>query len=128
MRPESHLEAFEERKETILKWAVEVRGLEKSQRIIGDNASKAITELLSAYLHKKQKIDEGFQVNHTWFKSERVSERLPDFEKKVKIVNKMIQLEKLCEYLSYGAPKPIERVKEALKLFVELEKTIKEML
>ena len=45
MKAELHLEAFEDRKETIFKWGVEVRGLEKSQRIVGDNASRAITEL-----------------------------------------------------------------------------------
>jgi hypothetical protein len=128
MNPEFHPEAFEERKETVLKWALEVRGLEKSQRIVGDNASRAITELLSAYLHKTRKVDVGFQLNHTWFKSEKVFKRLPNFEKKTKIVNKMIRLEKLCEHLSYGAPKPVGKVKEALELFEVLERAIKGML
>ena len=82
MRPEIHLEAFEERKETMLKWGIEIRGIENSQRIVGDNASKAITELLSAYLHKAKKVEEGFQVNHTWFKSDKVSERFPEFNNK----------------------------------------------
>lgn len=128
MNPEYSLLAFEERKETIFKWAVEVRGIEKSQRIIGDNASKAITELLSAYLHKHHKVEVGFQLNHSWFKSQKVSERLPEFSDKEIIVAKMIRLEKLCENLSYGAPRPIARVKEAISLFQELESKIKEML
>jgi hypothetical protein len=128
MKPEFHLEAFEERKETIIKWGVEVRGIENSQRIVGDNASKAITELLSAYLHKKHKINEGFQINHIWFKSERVFEKLPEFENKRNIVGKMIELERLCERLSYGVPKPLEKIKEALKVFEDLEKTIKRMI
>jgi len=128
MKPELHLEAFEERKETILKWAVEVRGLENSQRIIGDNTSKAITEILSAYLHKKRKVDEGFQINHAWFKSEKVFDKFPEFENKRNIINKMIQLERLCENLSYGAPGPTEKIKEALKLFEELESVIKGMM
>ncbi|MDI6721805.1 MAG: hypothetical protein QMD85_05405, partial [Candidatus Aenigmarchaeota archaeon] len=117
MRYELHIESFEERKETIFKWAVEVRGAENSQRIIGDNASKAIVELLSAYLHKKNKVDEGFQINHSWFKSEKVSDRLPEFDNKKNIVGKMIELENLCEKLSYGTPKRIERIKEAIILF-----------
>ncbi len=128
MNPDYSLLAFEERKETIFKWAVEVRGIEKSQRIIGDNASKAITELLSAYLHKYHKVEVGFQLNHSWFKSPKVSERLPEFSDKEFIVAKMIRLEKLCENLSYGAPRPIARVKEALTLFQELETKIKEIL
>ncbi len=128
MRPGDHIEAFEERKETIFKWAVEVRGIEKSQRIIGDNASKAMIELLSAYLHKKQKIDEGFQINHTWFKSEKVFSRLPEFQSKETIVSKMIDLEKLCEKLSYGTPRAGEEVRKALSLFEGLETLIKGMI
>lgn len=126
MKPEKHLEAFEERKETIFKWAIEVRGLENSQRIIGDNASKGIVELLSACLHKEKKIEEGFQVNHTWFKSEKVSERFPAFRNKDMIMNKMIELEKLCEKLSYGVQRQVEEAKKAVEMFQELEKIIRE--
>lgn len=128
MKAELHLEAFKERKDTILKWALEVRGLEKSQRIIGDNASKAIVELLSAYLHRERKITEGFQINHTWFKSEKVAEKLPEFKGKGKLTPKMVRLEKLCERLSYGAPKPLETVKGTVKLFEKLEVMIKELM
>ena len=128
MKPEFHLKAFEERKETIFKWAIEVRGIENSQHIIGDNTSKAITELLSAYLHKKKKVEEGFQLNHSWFKSDGVRERLPEFENKEIIISQMIQLERLCEKLSYGAPKPQEKFIEAVEFFKALEKLLKEML
>lgn len=82
MKPEFHKEAFEERKDTIYKWGIEVRGIDKSQRIIGDNASKAITELLSVYLHKEKKVEEGFQLNHSWFKSNKIYKKLPEFENK----------------------------------------------
>lgn len=128
MKPEFHVLAFEERKETILKWAVEVRGIEHSQRTIGDNVSKAIVDLLSAYLLQQKKVEEGFQLNHAWFKSEKVYDGLPEFEKKAEIVDKMITLEKLCEKLSYGAPKPVEKVQEAVKLFQELEQLLKGMM
>ncbi len=128
MKSGYHLEAFEERKETIMKWGVEVWGIDNSQRIVGDNASKAITELLSARLHRERKIDEGFQINHTWFKSERVLEKLPEFRGKKKIIMKMIELERLCESLSYGIPKPAGKIKDALKLFRSLEEELKEMM
>lgn len=128
MNKELHLQAFEERKETIFKWGVEVRGIENSQRIIGDNASKAIAELLSAYLHQKNKVEEGFQLNHAWFKSEKIFERLPEFENKETVVHKMIQLEKTCEKLSYGVPKPIAVIKEVLALFQELESILRGMI
>ena len=124
MREETHLEIFKERKETIFKWAIEIRGPENSQRIIGDNASRAMVELLSAYLYKKKKIKEGFQLNHRWFKSERVSEKIPEFEGKGNIIKLMVRLENDCEMLSYGAPKPFEKVKRALGLFNQLEELI----
>lgn len=128
MKWELHLQAFEERKETIFKWAVEVRGMEHSQRIIGDNASKAITELLSAYLHKHHFVEEGFQLNHAWFKSEKVHSRLPEFESKKPIVDAMIELEQRCEKLSYGVPKPIEKLTAVLELFHLVEEKIKTLL
>lgn len=128
MKHEKHMEAFEERKETIYKWGIEVRGIEKSQRIVGDNASKAITDLLSAYLRKENKVEEGFQINHSWFRSEKVLDRFPEFENKKTIIGKMIVLEKLCEGLSYGTPTPAEKIKEALKLFEELEKLINKVM
>lgn len=80
MKEEDHWKAYQEYKDNIFSWALEIRGLEKSQRTIGLNASRAIVELLSVYLHKKKLVDEGFQLNHRWFKTERVSEKLPDFK------------------------------------------------
>ena len=128
MKPELHLASFDERKETLFKWAIDVRGVEHSQRIIGDNASKAIIDLLSFFLHKKRLVDEGFQLNHSWFKSANVSERLPEFEQKKIIIPQLVQLEQLCEKLSYGAPKPAEHAEKAITLFRELEDLIRGIL
>lgn len=128
MKHESHMQAFNERKETIKRWGIEIRGIENSQRIIGDNASKAIVELLSLYLHKNKLVEEGFQLNHSWFKSDKVAGRMPEFDNKNKVIGKMIELEKLCEKLSYGVPKESEKIKKALNLFDELEKLFVEMI
>lgn len=128
MDVETHIKAFEERKETILQWAMKVRGIQQSQRIIGDNASRAIVELLSAYLHKRKIVEDGFQLNHAWFKSDKVAARLPDFSAKQEIIVKMIALEKACENLSYGTEKPLEKIEETVTLFKELEERIQEML
>ena len=84
MKPESHMEAFEEHKETLFRWALEVHGIGKSQRTVGLHASRGIIDLLSAYLHKKKRINDGFQLNHRWFKSKNVLEKLPDFDKKAR--------------------------------------------
>ncbi len=121
MRAEEHKEAFELHKRAIFKWAIEIEGLEKSQRIVGLHASRGTLELLAVLLHKKKLVDEGFQLNHRWFKSEKVASKLPDFENKKEIISKMVKLENLCEALAYGTQKPVSRTEEGIKLFKELE-------
>lgn len=127
MKIEDHLAAFKEHKETIFDWALKVKGLKNSQRTIGLHISRAIVDLLSAYLHETNKIDLGFQINHRWFKSKNVSERLPDFKDKEKIIKDIIRLELLSEDLSYGAPEHIEKIKEAITLFKKLEEEINKL-
>jgi hypothetical protein len=128
MKEGDHWKAYKEYRDSIFEWALEIKGLDKSQRIIGLNASRAIVELLSAFLHRKRLIDEGFQLNHRWFKSERVKERLPEFKYKDEIVRKMVELENSCEKLAYGSPRPIKETKKVIELFKELERQIKGMM
>lgn len=128
MKEEDHWKAYQEYRDNIFSWALEIRGLEKSQRTVGLNASRAIVELLSVYLHRNNLVDEGFQLNHRWFKSGKISEKLPDFKNKDKIVQKMIYLESSSETLAYGSPKPSEKIKEIIELFNEVEKLILVML
>lgn len=64
MKEDDHWKAYQEYRDNIFSWALEIRGLEKSQRTVGLNASRAIVELLSVYLHRKKLVDEGFQLNH----------------------------------------------------------------
>lgn len=92
------------------------------------HASRGIIELLSIVLHTKNIIDEGFQINHRWFKSNRVGEKFPEFENKESIMIKMVDLENLCEVLAYGAEKPVEKIEEAVKRFKELEEMLTKML
>ncbi len=124
MREEEHKEAFESHKKTIFGWAIEIQGLQNSQRIIGLHASRGIIELLSRYLHGKKLVKAGFQLNHRWFKSNKVYDKLPDFDNKEIILNSMIKLENICEKLSYGKSRQIEEIKLAVTLFNELEETI----
>jgi hypothetical protein len=58
MKLQDHLNAYNEHRDTI-NWAIN-RGISKSQRIIGIHTSRAIIELFSAYLHKKELISIGF--------------------------------------------------------------------
>jgi len=125
MKIESHLESYKEHKETIFDWALKIKGIKNSQRIIGTHASRAMVDLLSAYLLKRGLIDPGMQINHRWFKSKRILEKLPEFENKKEICEDMIKLELLCEDLTYGSPKSEEKIKEALLFFSKIEIKLK---
>ena len=125
MRIEDHEESLKEHKETIFRWAVEVKGVEHAQRIIGLHASRAIMDMLSIYLLKKGKISPGKQLNHRWFKSTKAAEKIPEFENKKDIVGKTVELEIVCERLAYGSKRPVSEIKKALELFNELEQKIK---
>lgn len=127
MREEEHKEAFEMHKKTIFSWAIEIQGLQNSQRIIGLHASRGIIELLSEYLHSHKLVNAGFQLNHRWFKSNKIYDKLPDFEDKKFIIDSLIELENICEKLSYGKSKPAEEIKKAIELFNELEERIKNL-
>jgi len=127
MRTEEHRKAFEEYKKNIFETAI-TRGIEHSQRTIGFSASRGIIELLSIYLHSINKLDAGAQLNHRWFKTENVVDRLPDFPKKTEIIAKMVLLENLSESLSYGSQKSNDEIVKVIELFQNLEKIISEMM
>ena len=124
MKIEEHKELFEEHKETIFKWALEVKGLKESQRTIGLHASRAMIDLLSIYLLKKGKISPGKQINHRWFKSNKAADKIPEFPNKKYIVKRIVELELLCEKLTYGSKRPEGEIKNALELFNEIESDI----
>ena len=121
MKVEDHWDAYREHRASIFSWAMDIRGLGRSQRTVGLNVSRALIELLSVLLHERRHVDAGFQLNHRWFKSGSVADRLPDFEGKDEVVPAMVELENLAEVLAYGAPKPEERTKEAIERFNTIE-------
>ncbi len=125
MRIENHLESYKEHKETIFDWALKIKGLKNCQRVVGTHASRAIIDLLAAYLLNKNLIDPGTQINHRWFKSKNVIEKLPEFEGKNEICKDIIKLELLSEDLTYGSPKSEYKIKEALLLFNKIEAKLK---
>lgn len=123
MKEEEHLKAFNEHRAAI-DWAIS-RGTEKSQRIIGTHASRGIVELISAYLHRINRITPGFQINHRWFKSGDVSSRLPEFPKKSIIISKISELENKSEMLTYGSQRAESEINSTIQLFNEIENLIR---
>lgn len=126
MKDEEHFNAYKEHR-SVIDWTID-KGVEQSQRTIALHASRGAIELLSLYLHKAKKIDQGFQINHRWFKSPQVGRRLPEFQKKEFIVPKLVKLENMCENLTYGSQKPASEIKEAVELFNEVEKLLNELI
>ena len=123
MKEEEHFNAYSEHR-SVIDWAID-KGVEQSQRTIAMHASRGAVELLSFYLHKAKKIEQGFQINHRWFKSPQAGRKLPEFEKKEVIVPKLVELENNCENLTYGAQKPASEIKEVVEMFNEVEKLLK---
>jgi len=128
MKLEDHKDSFEAHRKTIFSWAIEVQGLSNSQRIVGVHASRGIIELLSLFLHGKNLVKSGFQLNHRWFKSQKVYSKIPNFKGKKEIIDLMVDLEKLCELLSYGKKRSTDDTEKAIKLFKELEEKINKLL
>ncbi len=122
MKIEDHHNSYKEHRDAI-NWAID-RGLERSQRIIGMHASQAIIELFSEFLHKINVIEMGFQINHRWFKSKKVSERFSDFPKKDLIIEKINKIELISENLIYGSQKTEAEIKSFLDIFNTAEKLI----
>ncbi len=124
MKIEEHEESLKQHKEAIFDWALEVKGIENSQRIIGLHASRAALDILAIYLQKTKRIGPGMQLNHRWFKSRKVADKLPAFPHKVPILGKIIELEKTCEKLSYGSKKSKVEILKAVKLLQGIEEDV----
>lgn len=104
--------------------------LVERQKIIGFVASEAATNLLEYYLHKKEVISSGFQVNHNHFASEKRAERTLEFEfsHKKEIIALMVKQEELRDFLCYGKEKSVEKVQEAITNAQKLKQVIEQEL
>ena len=105
---------------------IRAKNIFKRQKIIGFNVSEASTNLFEFYLHKKNLITEGFNVNHRFFSSgKRAEEKFPfNFSQKERILNYLTEIEELTTKLCYGRSKRLEDVERAIKLFLYLKELI----
>ena len=100
------------------------------QKIVGFDVSEAATNLFELYLHKKNLITEGFNVNHRFFSSmKRAEEKFSfDFPEKPKILEYLVSTEQLTTKLCYGKSKKLEDVESAIKLFFGLKNLIEKQI
>ncbi len=102
----------------------------RRQKIIGFAASEASTNLFALFLHKKELISPGFNVNHKFFASpKRAKDTFQEvFEKKDSLLELLIQQELFRDKLCYGKSKDEKTVQEAVKNVFELKKLVEELL
>ncbi len=121
MKLENHMIALKEHTEA-LEWAIKRR----NQTSIGFHASSGSIELLAILLHRLEKVPADFQLNHTWFKSDKIvkSKLTFDFPCKEDILSILERIEELRNPLCYGAPKPESTIDEILENFNKLKKNV----
>jgi len=96
------------------------------QKIIGFASSEAAANLLEYYLHKKNVVSSGFQVNHNFFSSTQRAQHFLDFEfsHKEELISLMIKQEEFRDFLCYGKEKRIEKIEEAISNVNRIKKII----
>lgn len=100
----------------------------KRQRIIGFAASEASANLFAIFLHNKNLIEPGFNLNHSFFASQRRAESIFPFEfsKKKEILSILVRIEELRNRLCYGREKEALEVNEAVSLLFKLKDIFEE--
>ena len=98
----------------------------KRQKIIGFSVSEASTNLFAVFLHRNNLIEPGFNVNHSFFASEKRFERTFPFEfrNKKEILQILLKIEELRNRLCYGREKEAKEVNEAVSLLFKLKNII----
>jgi hypothetical protein len=99
MKLESHIQKLKEHIAGI-QWGVR----QSNGSAVGFHASAGSVDLFSIMLHKLELVSQGFQVNHTWFRSKAIMcEKFSfDFPKKTEILDIMEEIEDLRNPLCYG--------------------------
>ncbi len=99
------------------------------QRLIGFSASEASCDLFAIFLHKKNLITPGFNVNHRFFASERIasSKFSFDFAEKSKLLPLMVRQEEYRSLLCYGKSKEREKVEEAIQNLYKIKELVEKI-
>jgi len=100
--------------------------LVERQKIIGFAASEASVNLLAVFLHKKNLIEPGLNINHRHFASLKMAENAfnIDFPSKNKIIHLLVNQESYRNRLCYGKEKEADIVNSAVKNLFELKNLI----
>lgn len=102
--------------------------LVERQKIIGFAASEASTNLFALFLHKKNLISPGFNVNHRFFGSAKQANQYFsfDFPRKKQLLSLLVRQENLRDHLCYGKEKEAQIVRRAIKNLFKITSIIEE--
>ncbi len=100
----------------------------KRQKIIGFAVSEAATNIFALYLHKKNLIDPGFQINHSFFASLKKAQNTfsAEFPRKNEILELLVRIEELRNRLCYGREKEAKEANEAVESLYKLKSIAEE--
>jgi len=109
-----------------IKEKIKAKLLLRRQKIIGFAASEGSTNCFALFLHKKNLISSGFNVNHLLFTSEKKAQnKFPfDFPQKDKIIPLLVKQEDNRQKLCYGKNKDLSLVNDTVKNFFEIKNLI----
>lgn len=126
---EEHLAIIKELEEDINE-KIRAGLLLRHQKIIGFSTSESAANCFALFLHKKNLIPAGFNVNHLWFASEkRAYSHYPvNFPSKKEIIGLLVKQEDFRQKLCYGKDKDLSLVKEAVQNFFKLKKLVEKEL
>lgn len=98
----------------------------RRQKLIGFACSEAACDLLAILLHKENLIDPGFNVNHRFFASEKISKNKFDFEfpSKNRLIPLLVKQDEYRNLLCYGKPKEKGEVTKCIGNLFEIKKII----
>lgn len=99
------------------------------QKIIGFAASEISCDLLALFLHKRNLILPGFNVNHRFFSSEKSArERFDfDFPDKNKLIKLLVSQENYRTLLCYGKSKKRKVVEGAIENMQQIKDVIEKL-
>ncbi|MEK6933930.1 MAG: hypothetical protein AABW75_03580 [Nanoarchaeota archaeon] len=100
----------------------------KRQKILGFAISEAATNLFAIFLHKNNLIEPGFNINHSFFVSQKRAEStfFYEFPKKKEILDILVRIEELRNRLCYEGEKEAKEVNEAISLMFKLKSILEE--
>ena len=100
------------------------------QRLIGFAASEASCDIFAIFLHKKNLITPGFNINHRFFASEKAAKSKfnMDFPEKQTLLPLLVKQDEYRSILCYGKAKEKGKVEIAVQNLYKIKKLIESLL